>query len=130
MNKNKSHFSANKSSKSVPPSLHHEINSRQLYNDDKFVLQTISRKDLHLGNEIKVKEHSLDTLHINKQNGNSYEDHDGDYDKRRKKRYYCGNRNIVQENEEQTKEMSTTLNKTELEKTRRFIPRLKHNPLL
>ena len=119
MSKQKSHSIVNnRSSKSIQPSFcSHEINCWEQHNNDtKFVKDCDSRKDLHLGNEIRSQERNLDNIRIVKENIEIYKDHEdnSDYDKRRYKRY-CGNRNIVQDKHVHTKEMSTLLNKSELE---------------
>ena len=119
LSKQKSHSIVNnRSSKSIQPSFcSHEINCWEQHNSDtKFVKDCDSRKDLHLGNEIRSQERNLDNIRIVKENIEIYKDHEdnSDYDKRRFKRY-CGNRNIVQDKHVYTKEMSTLLNKSELE---------------
>ena len=120
MSKHNSHSIVNnRSTKSVQPSFYsHEINCwEQHHSDPKFVKEYASRKDPHLSNEIKPKPRNLDIIDIVKEDVESYKEHEdnSDYDKRRNKSY-CGNRNIVQDKHVyNNKEMSTLLNKSELE---------------
>ena len=123
MSKHNSHSIVNnRSSKSVQPSFcSHEINcwEQDQSSDTKFVKDCGSRKYLHLGNEIKPKQRNLDAIRVVKEDISKYKDHEdnSDYDKRRYKSY-SGNRNIVQDKHVHTKEMSTLLNKSELENNR------------